>query len=354
MLKQLTFLLLFTSFAATAQYHITGRVVDSATLKPVADASVFLSNASAGAKTNNDGTFTITDVRGGQYEMVISIIGYATYKQTVMANKDLNLPDILISQQVIRLQEVLISGPDKHWAEHYAKFKRDFIGTTDNAGKCEILNPHELRFNNNQGDFTAVADGFLIVENKALGYRIKYMLTDFSDNSKTGIVYFAGRAFFEAMKGSRHKQKQWIKNRLTTYQGSDMHFLRSVIANKVKEEGFLVRRLIRKPNPAYKGGLDNKYLQTLVTTPLQTGEYTGLTDQKGEYILAFKDCLAVSYNNNPLSGSVLTISAPYLYFDNNGIVLNPKDATFEGNWSESRIAGMLPVDYEPPQEITIR
>jgi len=350
MLKQLAFFLLFIPFIATAQYRISGRVVDSTTRKPVGDASIFLSNASAGTKTNNDGTFTISNVRGGQYEMVVSIIGYAIYKQTVMVNKDLELPGIFISQQAIQLQEVRISGPDKHWADHYARFKREFIGTTDNANECDILNPHVLRFDNDDGIFKAMADGTLTIENKALGYRIKYILTAFNDNPKTGIIYFAGEVFFEAMKGNKHRQKKWIKKRQDTYEGSDMHFLRSVIANNVKENGFLVRRLIRKPNPAYKGGLDNKYLQTLVTTPLATNEYAGLTEQKGEYVLAFKDCLAISYNNNPLSGSVLTIGSPYLYFDNNGIVLNPQDATFEGAWGESRIAGMLPVDYEPPQK----
>lgn len=349
-LKILKFLLLFIPFAATAQYRISGRVVDSATQKPVADASVFLSNASAGTKTNNDGTFTISNVRGGQYELVVSIIGYAAYKQTVMVNKDLELTRILINQQAIQLQEVRIGGPDKHWADHYARFKREFIGMTDNAAQCDILNPHALSFDNDDGVFIATADATLIIENKALGYRIKYILTAFSDNPKTGIIYFAGEAFFETMKGSKHQQKKWIKNRLETYEGSDMHFLRSVIANKVKEEGFLVRRLIRKPNPAYKGGFNNKFIQTLVTTPLATNEYAGLTDQKGEYVLAFKDCLAISYNNNPLSGSILTIGSPYLYFDNNGIVLNPQDATFEGSWGESRMAGMLPVDYEPPQK----
>lgn len=350
MLKQLAVLLLFLPFAATAQYRISGRVVDSVTRKPVADASVFLSNASAGTKTNNDGTFTITNVRGGQYEMVVSIIGYATYKQTIMVNKDLDLPAIFINQQAIQLQEVRIGGPDKHWTDHYARFKREFIGMTDNAAQCDILNPHVLRFDNEDGVFSATADGTLMIENKALGYRIKYILTAFNDNPKTGIIYFAGEAFFETMHGSKHRQKKWIKNRLETYQGSNMHFLRSVIANKVKEEGFLVRRLMRKPNPAYRGGLDNKYIQTLVTTPLATNEYAGLTEQKGQYVLAFQDCLAIAYNNNPLSGSILTIGSPYLYFDNNGIVLNPQDATFEGNWGESRIAGMLPVDYEPTQQ----
>ncbi len=39
--------------AVIGQYRVTGRVIDLISKKPVADASVFLSNASAGAKTND-------------------------------------------------------------------------------------------------------------------------------------------------------------------------------------------------------------------------------------------------------------------------------------------------------------
>lgn len=348
MRHKLLLFLLFMPLVVAAQYHITGKVVDIITKKPIANANVFLSNASAGTKTNVDGTFSLNNVRGGQYEMVVSIIGYAIYKQTVMVNKDISLPDIQLSEQAIQLQEVKITGIDKHWADHYATFKREFLGTTDNAEECDILNPHILSFARDSGVFTAQANGMLIIENKALGYQIKYLLSSFSDDPRTGIIYFEGEAFFEDLKGKKRQVSKWNKNRLLTYLGSDMHFLRSVISNQVKEEGFLVQRLIRTPNPAYHGGLNNKYIQTLVTTPLSTSEYAVSTDQKGEYALDFKDGLAVSYQNNPLSGSIINIKAPYAYFDNNGIILNPQNILLEGNWGQSRIAELLPVDYEPP------
>jgi hypothetical protein len=110
MLKKLFISLLFIPLAVHAQFRITGRVVDIASKKPVADASVLLSNSSAGAKANDDGTFTITNVRGGQYELIVSIIGYETYKQTVMITKDIDIGDIPIFQQSVMLNEVRI-GP---------------------------------------------------------------------------------------------------------------------------------------------------------------------------------------------------------------------------------------------------
>jgi hypothetical protein len=346
MLKKLLFCLLFIPLATAAQFHISGRVVDIASKKPVADASVLLTNASAGTKANDDGTFTIKNVRGGQYELIVSVVGYETYRQTVMVAKDVDLGDVGILQRSIVLNEVRI-GTDKYWAEHYEHFKRVFLGTTDNAAECTILNPHVLNFFNEDGKFTANADGFLEIENKALGYKIKYMLVTFTDDNKSGTMYYAGRAFFEDMPGKPRQIKRWKKNRELTYYGSDMHFLRSVIANQVKENGFTVRRLIKKPNPDYKGGSANKYIETLVTTPLASEEYSRLTDQNGAFALKFNDCLNIIYDNNGLTASILTIQSDYAFFDNNGILLNPQSVIMEGNWGENRIANMLPVDYEP-------
>ena len=346
MSKKVLILLLFMPFMVQAQFHISGRVVDIVSKKPVADASVLLSNSSAGTKTNEDGTFTISNVRGGQYELIVSIIGYETYKLTVMVTRDVDAGDIAILQQSVMLNEVRI-GPDKHWAEHYAHFKRVFLGLTDNSAQCNILNPHVLSFSADNGDFTATADGFLEIENKALGYKIRYMLMAFSDNANTMEMYYEGRAFFENLPGRPRQLKKWKNNRQLTYFGSDMHFYRSIIANQVKENGFTVRRIIRKPNPDYKGGRDNKYIETLITTPLAADEYGRTTDRKGLYAIEFKDLMQIIYKDNGLSASKLTITGRYAFFDNNGILLNPQSVVMEGNWGEKRIADMLPVDYDP-------
>ena len=37
----------------------------------------------------------------------------------------------------------------------------------------------------------------------------------------------------------------------------------------------------------------------------------------------------------------------YAFFDNNGIISNPRSIIFEGDWGIYRMAEMLPVNYEP-------
>jgi hypothetical protein len=345
MRKILLVILLSVPIVSFAQFRISGKVIDSATKTPVAGASVFLGNASVGASTNNDGSFSIAGVRGGQYTLIVSVVGYKPFMQNVLMNKDIDMGIISIAKKNTMLQEVRI-GPPRDWAKDYERFKAGFVGFSDNAKDFEILNPHVLSFDSNDGDFTAKADGLLLIENRALGYRIKYMLYSYSNDKKSGILLFYGVAYFEDMKASKHKMKVWKQKRLDTYLGSSMHFLRSVIGNRVKEEGFTVERLIRKPDPNYKG-LGNKFISTLVARPLSADDYAHSTDIKGEYALKFNDWLYVVYKDAQGVGSSMSITAPYLYFDNNGIIINVQDALMDGPWGDSRMPEMLPVDYEP-------
>jgi hypothetical protein len=348
MLKKLMFFIWLLPLAAAGQYHITGRVIDKDTKKPVAFASIILNNTMVGAQTGDDGSFTLNNVRSGQYDMLISFIGYTTYHQTIMVNGNMELQNVEITAQSIALKEVRI-GIDKHWAEHYAIFKREFIGWSDNASRCDILNPHAVDFDYDRetGELTAFASVPLIIINKALGYKITYTLDTFTINNRIGTLYFAGSSYFENLSDKPRQLKRWKSERLDAYLGSSMHFLRSAIINKVTEEGFTVKRLIRIPNPDYKGGFGAKYKQTLVDTLLYLGDYYHNTDQKGEYALQLDNCLYIKYKDGPLQATILTFNAPYAFFDNNGIVMNPRDLTLEGGWAGNRIAELLPQDYDP-------
>jgi hypothetical protein len=48
--------------------------------------------------------------------------------------------------------------------------------------------------------------------------------------------------------------------------------------------------------------------------------------------------------------TIVSFDEPYAFFDNNGIVANPHSVIYEGDWGISRVAEMLPIDYEPVVE----
>jgi hypothetical protein len=52
------------------------------------------------------------------------------------------------------------------------------------------------------------------------------------------------------------------------------------------------------------------------------------------------------YLNDPVTTTII-FEGPYAIFDTNGIFIDPASITFEGRWGESRMAELLPVDYEP-------
>jgi hypothetical protein len=363
-------LLLFISLlplTCFAQITITGKLTNATDKRSVADASVFLSNATVGNKSATDGTFILRHVKPGQYELVVTVLGFETYRQMVMAAGDnLILPDIQLTPKTNQLKEVVIK-PDPDWEWKYDVFKREFLGSSELAKECKILNPEmvDLEYDKATRTLTGSSYDFLEVENKALGYKVKYLLSKFTKNNKSGLLYFEGSTLFEDMKGTPKQHRRWLKNRRIAYEGSSMHFLRAVVGDNVEGNGFKILRLIRKPNPGYNG-FNDKYFQTLVNVPLKTIEYTSITDVKGMFALKFTDCLYLMYtkkrDNSPDNKviqsltmpnyltTILSFEEPYTLFDSNGVIQNPASINFEGNWGKSRVAEMLPVDYSPEEK----
>jgi hypothetical protein len=350
------------------QYTLSGRVINKTDKSPVASASVFLDNTTAGARTTDNGSFSLPNVKPGQYDLVISSVGYETYHTTVMVTGDVRLPDIEIAPKAIALREVKII-PDAEKARLYERFKCLFFGSSPYTDQCKILNPDviDIDYDNSTRILSATSSDFIEIENKALGYRVKYLLSNFSNDDKEKTLYFEGSTLFEQLQGSKHQQREWQKNRLNVYKGSSMHFLRSLIANDLYEQGFKVLRLVRKLNPDYYNG-GKKYKETLFTKPLPAGDISRRTGVQGLFALSFTDCLYVMYSkelnatpvvqmikdgqtvpdflNNYITTTVI-FEKPYAVFDTNGIFIDPSSVIFEGQWGNSRMAELLPTDYAP-------
>ena len=198
----------FKSFAHTSL--LSGRVLNQADTKPIANASVFLNNTTIGDKTANNGTFILRNLKPGKYSLVVSIIGFDTYDQTVtINNKDIVLPDISVSPKNIALKEVNHKGSksDAHRDIYYDKFVNEFLGTSEMARDCKIKNPERLDFSYDDatGELTASSDDFLVIENPELGYQLKYLLRDFSLNDKNFLdkkIHYEGSVLFTEMEGT--------------------------------------------------------------------------------------------------------------------------------------------------------
>ncbi len=235
----------------------------------------------------------------------------------------------------------------------------------------------------------ASTDEFLVVENRALGYKVRFLIKEFESSSLTSIISYQGQVLFEELKGSAAQQKKWQEKRREAYFGSSMHFFRALYQQHLQQEGFVIRQLQRRPNPKRlpEETLQKKYLQfnksnnrdsvnywnektqepryieNLIKEPLRVEDVLRRTDEPGLFALTFPDFLYVVYTkksdpNNldnvyrPLdlesnATSIITLYTSYALFDLNGVVVSPQSTLYEGDWANDKLAELLPVDYTP-------
>lgn len=253
---KLTVLLVYLSlvFNAAAQQggRIAGTVLNAGSGQPVPNASVFINGTSKGTVTRSDGGFELTGIHKGSFELVVSSVGFQT---AVFSLSSDTLPltlQVKLVARVAELESVTVMPWEKNgWKKWGRVFIEGFIGTSAAAQDCEIKNRKTLRFrySPNSKILEVFADEPLIIENKALGYRITYQLEGFVQNWKKRSVIFTGYSLFEELNSDKQKiQESWKVNRQLAYSGSLMHFMRSLYANKLLQESFEVRRLRKVPN----------------------------------------------------------------------------------------------------------
>jgi hypothetical protein len=376
--RLLFILLIFTGTDLLAQgtYTISGTVTNEEG-NPVQGATVFISGAQKITATNAAGEFTFVGMAAGNYLISTKMLGYAAPAQAITLHDQSLKINIKLKVKAITLNEVNITTAENRKL-FYDIFKDQFLGKSVNQKKCVILNPEILYFTSqklNQYDLIlkAEADDLLLIENKVLGYRIKYLLRSFQYNSKTHITSYDGDSSFEEMEGTVEQKKIWGQNRLSAYQGSLMHFLRSVYANNVIGEGFVANQMVKSSNVfnsrayidpktvqfarfvtrvdssfvSYKFNALNisyqpkkaaKLEKQALKTPQKDNE--ALTDQSNEAALLPLDATGKS--------SQLLLYLKEAVIDVRGSVSTGYQTfLIRGYWAEKRIGEQLPFEYLP-------
>ncbi len=395
-LRQFLFLILFTGYAAASsaqQGSVSGKITDAKTGLPLAAVSVFLSNATVGDKTNESGTYRLTGIKQGTYDLVVSIMGYQQFSKQVQVNGNAQQLDVAMEPKAIQMAEIVLKQ-DPNWLNNYRDFKRRFLGPSAFAEQCNILNPKAVWVEFDKRILSASSEDFIEIENKALGYKLKFLLNTFQMNYTDGSQFYAGQVLFEQMKGSKRDQNNWKKNREYAYYGSGMHFFRSLKNGTTTEDGFKLHRLVRLANPLrpsdsvitanirrLRAEGETKadsivywrklaelpaMQQYLIEAPLRPDSLASPTPgASGNMELSFSDFLAVDYPRKKSAtpfvvrqrfgnfisydvSSVLGKKFP-IVFDSNGILIDPRSVIYEGSWGEG-VSTMLPYDYEPEKK----
>ncbi len=364
---------------------ITGLVRESDTGEPLQFVNVWLSNTTLGSATNENGLYTIRNVPFGRYVLVVSHVTHSPQRKDIQLSKPLlRVASVRMKEVIYDSGEVVVSATDlREWEKNYKKFIEDFIGISNNASHCEVINPEVLTFNKDAGGYTAQASGLLKIVNNSLGYHINYLLVQFIKHND--MLQFSGEPqFVEMIPSDDQEMELWRENRLKSYRGSLRHFLASLYAQTSDGEGFLMHQLKKLPSDDM-GKRVISSLDVRFVYPNTLVESTGVKYLKE---LKFEDYLQVEYRNEradnryinqyqrdkqriaitPMSGlgsagsggsivldeqqeinqvSWIRISSTNTAFNTYGISEDPYFVRQYGYWTFDRIAELLPFDYRP-------
>jgi hypothetical protein len=228
------------------------------------------------------------------YELTVSVIGYEVQSRQIRVNNTVKMiENFYLQPKILKGKEVTITAMDPATRKRFMKiFKRLFLGVSHEELRCTLKNPRavKLHYNDTTKVLQAFAEEPLIIDNRATGYKINFILDHFRcEIAGTKLSFtFKGRAHFTELKPKNAKEKEvWLRNRLIAYHGSLRHFLTALSTGRIGESGF---SLYRTSSPSPQTAIDIPKRKTV------PGEILFATSQPGYSRLEFDDYLEVSYH----------------------------------------------------------
>lgn len=360
-MKKIIFFFL-TTFSLTLQaqttYRVSGKIINAATKQPMQGASVFADNTTIGTASSDDGNFTLQLPHGG-YDLIVTFTGFeVATKRITTANAGDNNIIIELKQKEKELGDVVVktSYEVKDGWEKYGEFFFDnFIGKTVNSKQCSILNKEVLKFyyykRSNRLKILATAP--LEIANEALGYTIQYTLDSFIHEYNTQISLYTGYPLFkEKTPADAEKKNEWSNNRVIAYNGSILHFMRSLYHKQLQKEGFEIQFLVKNnaaenaiPIKDFYGALNysrDDSSQTVDILPNQTeAAIIYKKESPHQWYLASVDEAPATFQLSMLS----FLPATPLTIEQNGYYFEQNDITITGYWGWEKVGDMLPYDF---------
>ncbi len=325
-MKNLILLLLITCHSVIAFGQvIRGQVLDKETNKPVDYASVYIDGTFLGTTTDENGEFELDVTKYIGRTLYISAVGYRTASLSTLKKGDYH--QVLLNRAVYEIKEVSVESESltKKRRKCMRLFKKEFLGSSNNAKDCFILNEEDITFNyhSDQDTLKAYIRNPLIILNNSLGYQITYYLDKFEIDKVHKTTTFTGNISFNLDLANSNTRKELEHRRKKTYIGSSKHFFSSLWTNNLRAEGFYVQRVG-------------------TTEPLKQNEFV-IESSQGEKYLSFSEDLEIAYDHYLSTVNFLHSKA---FFDKDGF-FEPEAILWYGYMSHARIADWLPYEYSP-------
>jgi len=321
---------MLVSFDAYTQV-IKGTILDKDTKKPIDYAQIYFAGSFAGTGTDKDGNFELNVPKAISLPLSVSALGYFSVSLSDYRSGEPLI--VYLAPKVYELNEFVIKSAnlkkDKRERERYLiQFRNQFLGKTPNARFCKILNEDDIGLFAEDNVLKAFSSKPILIENRALGYKITFFLDEFKFDMKKSNVNFKGNILFNQDMDENLKKWKFERQRKATYYGSKMHFFRSLWDAKLDKEHFIIRDSLKI---------------------LSGDKLTGTAcDSTGNSIKYLKDqgAVWVDYGSD-FRGSRLEIEKDTVYFDRNGTCVD--GIRWFGEMGKKRIAEYLPIEYMPSE-----
>jgi hypothetical protein len=358
-MKNLLFVaLIFSITLGEAQTTtLEGRVLDAKTGEPIPFANVFLDNTTLGAASDQNGDFVIRNVfYPAHYEIVVSFVGYKTYRAKVPIQPDKNkLGMIRLTPDETALSEIEIKEKrDATWEKNFRKFKRFFLGDNSAAQLCKIVNPWVVEVKKGKW-LTATAQEPIEIENLWLGYKIRFFLRSFVANDST--YQIQGNAQFqEITPRSPEQANRWIENRETSYRHSTAFLFKSILESKIRGNGFslfvgmpsMEESMLREQSffENINKRLRKMDTTSLLLTSLQGNIYRINLGKLVEVHYAKERTSKRFYRDVPFPVSWVRTNKGVVFVNQQGYELNPEEVTVAGDLNSGKMSSLLPLNYQ--------
>ncbi len=351
------FILAFNLTAFCQYTALTGNVTD-ASGNPLQGASVFAQNTTIGTATDASGNFKIWLPAGG-HDLVISFTGFNNESVRVNSGDNGRHLTFRLQPKAKEIADVAVVATNEvrdGWVKHGAFFVEQFIGRTQNSRDCFIRNPEVLKFYHyrRSNRLKVIATEPLLIENRSLGYNIRYDLDSFTHDYKTSVSLYTGAPLFEEIQTADSSEKiRWDAARRTAYAGSLLHFMRSIYRKDLARDGFEVQFVMRNSDKEYAVKLEDFYNSLRYSIDDSTGLVKLDPFQKHVGVIFTKEKPEENYNlfneDEPeaFQFSVVNFTpAEPLYIEQNGYFFEQPDVSLDGYWTWERVADLLPYNYQ--------
>jgi CarboxypepD_reg-like domain len=349
-MKKIAILIIFIGcFSAAHCQAFKGTIYDRLTDSTLSSAIVYISGTSVGTYSDIHGNFDLDISRYSSMPITISMLGY--YSVTLSEHNSNKMYDIYLSPKINELNEVVIKGKKGKWEVYLRLFKREFLGETDNAMECDILNEKDLRFAYNSSSFSYSSDSStliafslkpILIHNNALGYTITYYLDKFKYSRIKGenkevneTSTIMGNYLFkdDLLTIDESKKSKVVERRKSAYLGSRMHFFRLLFGGNLYQRGKY--NISLSDNNLFSKGFSIGSKTTISSDSLVIRK-----DRNSSYIRKEGD-LYIKFGEKH---STIIVKKDSAYFEKDGYY-DPIGIEFSGEMSKQRIGDLLPFEY---------